>query len=94
MASVARDPQLRTDLSRRLRTATGHLVAVTRMVEEEAYCVEILKQISAVQSALSKVALALSTAHMKYCVRDAVERDGGEERIDELMEALRYLRHF
>jgi DNA-binding FrmR family transcriptional regulator len=94
VGSMAKEPQLSADLSRRLRTASGHLVAVTRMVDEGAYCIDILKQISAVQSSLSKVAHALSTAHMKHCVREAIQRDGGEERIDELMEALRYLKHF
>ena len=64
------------------------------MADEEAYCVDILKQIAAVQSSLSKAAQALTTAHMKGCVRDAVLADGGEARIDEMMETLRYLKHF
>ena len=92
--SMAHEPGLKTDLARRLRTASGHLTAVTRMLDEEAYCIDILKQISAAQSSLSKVAHALSTAHMKHCVREAIQQNGGEEKIDELMEALRYLKHF
>jgi DNA-binding FrmR family transcriptional regulator len=92
--SLNKEPSLQQDLIRRLRTSQGHLAAVLRMVEEGVYCVDILKQIAAVQSSLSKVAHAVSSAHMKHCVRDAVLSGGGEERIDEMMEALRYLKHF
>ena len=92
--SLARDAALKSDLLRRLRTASGHLIGVVRMVDDEAYCVDILKQIAAVQSSLSKAAQALSTSHMKHCVREAVLADGGEARIDELMETLRYLKYF
>ena len=92
--SLHNEPDLKKDLARRLRTSRGHLAAVERMVDEEAYCIDILKQIAAIQSALSKVAHAVSSAHMKHCVRDALVAGGGEERIDELMEVLRYLKHF
>lgn len=92
--SLIHEPSAREELRRRLRSAAGHLAAVERMVEESAYCIDILKQIAAVQSALSKVARALSASHMKHCVRDAVLSGAGEEKIDEMMEALRYLKHF
>lgn len=92
--SLAKDDTTKQDLLRRLRTASGHLAAVVRMVEDEIYCIDILKQIAAVQSALSKAAQTLSSAHMKHCVREAILSDGGEERIDEMMETLRYLKHF
>ena len=92
--SLGRESELKGDILRRLRTASGHLSGVVRMVDDEAYCVDILKQIAAVQSSLSKVAQALTASHMKHCVREAVLADGGETRIDELMETLRYLRHF
>ncbi len=92
--SLSRDSELKADLARRLRTASGHLSAVVRMVDDEAYCVEILKQIAAVQSSLSKVAQALTASHVKHCVREAVLAGGGETRIDEMMETLRYLKHF
>ena len=92
--SLAHEPETQTALLRRLRSAAGHLGAVERMVGEGAYCIEILKQIAAVQAALSKVAHSVASVHMKHCVRQAMLADGGEDRIDELMEALRYLKHF
>ena len=92
--SLSQEPEMQADLLRRLQSAAGHLGAVQRMVGEGTYCIDILKQIAAVQSALSKVARSMASVHMKHCVRQAMLRDGGEDRIDELMEALRYLKHF
>ncbi|MDD4904003.1 MAG: metal-sensitive transcriptional regulator [Candidatus Bipolaricaulis sp.] len=92
--SLAKDPAVKADVLRRLRTASGHLSGVVRMVDDEVYCVDVLKQIAAVQSSLSKAARALMTSHMKHCVREAVRSDGGETQIDEMMDALRYLKHF
>jgi DNA-binding FrmR family transcriptional regulator len=57
------------------------------MVEEERYCIDVLTQISAVEAALDKVALALIDDHTRHCV---VEAEGGEraEKVEELMAAL------
>ena len=92
--SLAKEAALKASIAQRLRTASGHLAAVERMVEQERYCIDILKQISAVQASLSKVAHALSDAHMKHCVREAVAWGKGEAKVDELLEALKYLKHF
>lgn len=92
--SLAKDATMKARVTQRLRTAAGHLAAVERMVEQEQYCIDILKQISAVQASLSKVAYALSDAHMKHCVREAIARGKGEAKVDELLETLKYLKHF
>ncbi len=92
--SLAVEEELKRDVVQRLKTASGHLGAVQRMVDENAYCIDILKQVSAVQASLSKVARAISSSHMKHCVHDAIREQRGEEKIEELMEALRYLKHF
>ncbi len=54
------------------------------MVEEEAYCVEILTQISSIVSASEKVALILLEDHVEHCVREAIE---AEEKVAELAAA-------
>ena len=64
------------------------------MVEQDQYCIDILKQISAVHSSLSKVAYALSDAHMQHCVKEAIAEGKGEARVEELLETLKYLKHF
>ena len=92
--SLAKELELKADILQRLRTAIGHLSAVERMAEGEQYCIDILKQISAVQASLSKVAYALADSHMKHCVHDAIAAGKGETKVDELLETLKYLKHF
>ena len=94
MGNLARDETLKASVTKRLRTASRHLAAVERMVEQERYCVDILKQISAVHASLSKVAYALSDVHMRHCVRKAIAAGKGEEKVEELLETLKHLKHF
>ncbi len=70
----------------RLKRIEGQTRGIHRMVEEDVYCIDILTQISAVQSALENVALALLDDHMRHCVSAAV-REGGEEAEAKLSEA-------
>ena len=78
------------DALRRLRRAEGQVRGIARMVEEEAYCPEILTQIAAVRSALRKVGLVILKRHVESCVSDAIraDKDGGESLIDEMMMVL------
>ena len=71
---------------RRLARIEGQVRGVRRMVEEEAYCVDVLTQIAAVDKALDGVALKLLADHTNHCVRDAVARGGdeGDEKVREL----------
>jgi len=92
--SLAHDQTTKRDIHLRLRTVSGHLVGVEKMIEDDAYCIDTLKQIAAIQSSLSKVALSLSESHMLHCVREAVEHGQGEAKINELMETMKYLKHF
>jgi DNA-binding FrmR family transcriptional regulator len=74
-------------LLKRLARVEGQVRGVSKMVEEERYCIDVLTQIGAVQAALDKVALGLLDEHTRHCVVDA---DGSErvEKVDELMAAL------
>ena len=74
-------------LLRRLARIEGQVRGVSRMVEEERYCIDVLTQIGAIEAALDKVALGLIDEHTRHCV---VEAEGGEqaEKVDELMAAL------
>lgn len=72
-------------LKNRLAKAMGHLNAVYRMVEDKRYCVDVLHQMKAVQSALDKISEDILRQHLETCVVDAI-RDQDERRvIDELM---------
>jgi DNA-binding FrmR family transcriptional regulator len=74
-------------LLKRLSRVEGQVRGVSKMVEEERYCIDVLTQIGAIQAALDKVALGLLDDHTRHCV---VEAEGGErvEKVDELMAAL------
>ncbi len=62
----------------RLKRIEGQTRGIHRMIDEEQYCIDILTQISAINSALKNVAFGLLDDHMKHCVRDAAVL-GGEE---------------
>jgi CsoR family transcriptional regulator, copper-sensing transcriptional repressor len=81
-------------LQNRLRRIEGQVRGLQRMVEEEAYCVEILTQIASIVSASEKVAIILLEDHVEHCVREAIE-DGekADEKVAELAAAVeRFLR--
>ena len=63
---------------RRLRRVEGQVRGVQRMIEEDAYCIDILTQVSAVTKALEAVALSLLDEHLRHCVADAVKVGGDE----------------
>ena len=60
----------------RLRRIEGQMRGLQRMVDEDAYCIDILTQISAASRALQAVALELLDAHLEHCVRDAIDKGG------------------
>ena len=74
-------------LLKRLTRIEGQVRGVERMVEEERYCIDVLTQISAVQAALDKVAIALVDDHVRHCVLGA-DPSNQEEMRAELMTAL------
>jgi DNA-binding FrmR family transcriptional regulator len=75
----------------RLRRIEGQVRGLQRMVDQDAYCIDILTQVAAVQTALEQVAVNVLDAHVRGCVADAVSGGDGEadEKLDELMAAVR-----
>ena len=74
-------------LQKRLARIEGQVRGVSRMVDDDRYCIDVLTQISAIQAALDKVALGLLDEHARHCV---MPTEGAEqtERTDELMAAV------
>lgn len=68
------------DVIRRLKTAEGHLRGVQRMVEDGAYCIDVIHQIQAVQAALNKVTTDILDHHLNSCLITAVRGDDPAER--------------
>ncbi len=80
----------RRDVLNRMKTARGHLDGVVRMVEEDAYCPEVMKQLSAVQGSLERASRLVLRNHLETCVAAAIIAGRTDEIVDELMEALRF----
>jgi DNA-binding FrmR family transcriptional regulator len=82
--------EYKRDAAHRLKGAVGHLKAVEGMVEEERYCIDIMKQLAAVQASLEAVQQILLKNHLSTCVTEAILSGSGEPLIGELVAALRY----
>lgn len=80
----------KTAILKRLNRAEGQVRGITKMVEGDQYCVDILTQITAVQSALDKVALELLRDHAKHCLSDksVSSHTKGKDKADELVTAI------
>jgi CsoR family transcriptional regulator, copper-sensing transcriptional repressor len=70
----------------RLRRIEGQVRGLQRMVEDDAYCIDVLTQVSASTKALQAVALQLLEDHLGHCVADAIE-SGGPEADEKVREA-------
>ncbi|MCS7248942.1 MAG: metal-sensitive transcriptional regulator [Anaerolineales bacterium] len=64
----------------RLTVIEGHLKGVRKMVEQEAYCMDVLHQIHAIRSALNKVSMLILDEHLNSCVISAIRSESPEER--------------
>ena len=76
----------KTNVQQRLRRVEGQVRGVQRMVADDAYCIEVLTQISAATKALQAVALELLDEHLRHCVTDAVA-EGGTKADEKIAEA-------
>lgn len=74
----------------RLRTVRGHLDGVIRMVDADAYCVDLMKQLSAIQSSLERVNRLVLRNHLETCFSEAVEHGKGSQAIAELLDAVKF----
>jgi DNA-binding FrmR family transcriptional regulator len=81
------------DLGKRLRRVEGQVRGIQRMVDEDAYCIDVLTQISAATKALEAVALGLLEEHLRHCVAEAISAGGPEadHKIHEAAAAVRRL---
>ena len=68
------------DTLRRLKTIEGHVRGIQRMVEQDTYCIDLIRQIQAVQSALSKVSVRILDDHLHSCMIQAVKGSDVGER--------------
>ena len=86
----SRDDKEYKDLMNRLKRIEGQVRGVENMLEKDAYCTDILMQVSAITSALNSFNKVLLANHVKTCVADNI-REGNEDVVDELVGVLQKL---
>ena len=75
------------DSLNRLKTIEGHIRGVQRMVEDEAYCIDVIRQINAVQAALNKISINILENHLHSCLITAI-RGGDEEERERVLQEI------
>ena len=88
-ATVARSPLHVRALAKRLNRIEGQVRGIGRMIDDDRYCIDILTQVSAVQSALDSLARTLLEHHLHGCVSHAVASGDGAHAIDEALAVIR-----
>ena len=75
---------------KRMRRIEGQVRGITKMIESDKYCIDVLTQVAAVNKALEAVALGLLDEHLKHCVADAATEGGpvAEQKIQEASAAI------
>jgi DNA-binding FrmR family transcriptional regulator len=80
-------PKTRTDALKRLAYIDGHLNGVRKMIEEDRYCIDVLKQMHAIRKSIEKLETMLLEGHLHTCVIDGI-KGGREEQIVAELRAL------
>jgi DNA-binding FrmR family transcriptional regulator len=82
------DEQVKAGVVRRLQSVEGHVRGIQRMVEEDKYCIDVIRQIDAVEAALRKTQEIILDNHLHTCVTTAIRGDDAGRReavIDEIL---------
>jgi DNA-binding FrmR family transcriptional regulator len=87
MAYRPKDTQER--IVHRLKISKGHLEKVIAMIENDAYCIDVLHQMNAIQSGLKETGNVVLENHLKGCVSDAINNGKKDEAIAEIMEVFK-----
>jgi DNA-binding FrmR family transcriptional regulator len=74
------DDRHKQDVLARLKSVEGHLRGIQRMVEEDIYCVDVIKQTLAVQKAIDKINALVLERHLNTCVTTAIRSEDSKER--------------
>mgnify|MGYP000848212633 FL=1 len=86
------DDTRKRDLTNRLRSIEGHIRGIERMIDDDAYCMDVLKQVKAVQQALERVSAITLENHLNTCVATAIRSDSEGEKqrvVTEIMDVFK-----
>lgn len=84
MASIPKHDKLLP----KLRRVEGQIRGISRMVQERRYCIDIIHQLTAARKALDHVSLQVMNGHINGCVSEAIRRQDGAAKINELMQTI------
>ena len=87
------DDKTRLDAIHRLKSVGGHVNGVVKMLEDDRYCIDVIKQIQAVQTALARVSETILDAHLRTCVTTAIQGDDVVDRERVLNEVMEVYHH-
>lgn len=74
------DDPTKKAVNRRLASAAGHIKGIERMVDDDTYCIDVIRQLQAVQAALNKVSTIILDSHLRSCVTTAIQGEDPAER--------------
>lgn len=81
----------KSDLLERLKKIEGQIRGISRMIEDDEYCVDILNQIAAARAALARVGLMVLETHVRGCVVRGIKNEDEEATVSELMDVIKRL---
>jgi DNA-binding FrmR family transcriptional regulator len=87
------EDQIKAGIVRRLQSVEGHVRGIQRMVEEDQYCIDVIKQVEAVQAALGKINEIILDNHLRTCVTTAIRGDEPARREAVISEILEVFQH-
>ena len=87
------EDQIKAGIVRRLQSVEGHVRGIQRMVEEDHYCIDVIKQVEAVQAALGKINEIILDNHLRTCVTTAIRGDEPARREAVISEILEVFQH-
>jgi len=87
--TVERTAARKSALGKRMSRIEGQVRGIAKMIEDDRYCIDVLTQVAAAQSALDAVGLELLEQHLHGCVQDAVQSGDGARAIDEALTVIR-----
>jgi len=77
---------MKQETLRRIKTVEGHVRGIERMVENDANCIEVIRQIQAVQAALTKISVSVLDEHMQSCLTNSLDGEKRDQMLREITE--------
>jgi DNA-binding FrmR family transcriptional regulator len=77
---------MKPDTLRRMKNVEGHVRGIERMLENDAYCIDVIRQIQAVQAALTKISVSVLDDHMQTCLTTSLDGEKRDQMLREITE--------